>query len=168
MTRWTRICRTRSATSPPPGQPTSVFAGPRAMSTNTTQARNTFNLNSSRDVELNDETLGCPGHPGLMTYGNAVVPHAPSADARRLLAAWSAPHREPSRNPIANDASTEARRTPSLGKSERNSGVAGPRNLRHGQKPGIGTSNHVMCYQTWFQAPFLRVITRASMPTRRA
>ncbi|WP_108251244.1 helix-turn-helix transcriptional regulator [Planctomonas deserti] len=43
------------------------------------------------DLELTYETLALPGQPGLMMYVNAAEPGSPSADALRLLAAWSTP-----------------------------------------------------------------------------
>jgi transcriptional regulator with XRE-family HTH domain len=47
------------------------------------------------EIELTYETLALPGHPGLMLYVNAAAPGSPSADALRLLAAWSTPDHAP-------------------------------------------------------------------------
>ncbi|MEU8820422.1 hypothetical protein [Actinoplanes sp. NPDC048796] len=46
-------------------------------------------------MELVYETLALPGDPGLTLYINAAEPATPSADALRLLAAWSTPMQEP-------------------------------------------------------------------------
>jgi transcriptional regulator with XRE-family HTH domain len=43
------------------------------------------------DLELVSETLLLPGDPGLTMYVYAAEPGSPSADALRLLAAWSTP-----------------------------------------------------------------------------
>ncbi|BAL88525.1 putative DNA-binding protein [Actinoplanes missouriensis 431] len=47
------------------------------------------------DMELVYETLALPGEPDLTLYVNAAEPGSPSADALRLLAAWSAPMQAP-------------------------------------------------------------------------
>jgi hypothetical protein len=47
------------------------------------------------DIELVYETLALAGEPGLTMYVNAAEPGSPSADALRLLAAWSMPTKSP-------------------------------------------------------------------------
>jgi transcriptional regulator with XRE-family HTH domain len=47
------------------------------------------------DLELVYETLALAGEPGLTMYVNAAEPGSPSADALRLLAAWSIPAQSP-------------------------------------------------------------------------
>jgi hypothetical protein len=43
------------------------------------------------DLDLAYETVALAGSPGLTMYVNAAEPGSPSADALRLLAAWSTP-----------------------------------------------------------------------------
>jgi transcriptional regulator with XRE-family HTH domain len=47
------------------------------------------------DIDLAYETLTLAGDPGLTMYVNAAEPDTPSADALRLLAAWSTPMESP-------------------------------------------------------------------------